>query len=77
MKRHIAVAPSPTFGERLRQAAPAGLEQNFPEVRGDIKHVFADGDFVILHVHAKRKPDEPGLAIVDIFRLEAGKIVER
>jgi predicted SnoaL-like aldol condensation-catalyzing enzyme len=31
---------------------------------------------VILHVHVKRKPDEPGLAIVDIFRLEAGKIVE-
>jgi len=30
----------------------------------------------ILHVHARREPDEPGLAIVDIFRLEAGRIVE-
>jgi predicted SnoaL-like aldol condensation-catalyzing enzyme len=52
------------------------LKQRFPKVRGEIKRVFAEGDFVILHVHAKREPDELGLAIVDIFRLEHGKIVE-
>jgi predicted SnoaL-like aldol condensation-catalyzing enzyme len=52
------------------------LRQNFPQVRGDIKRVFADGDFVILHVHARRTPEELGLAIIDIFRLEKGKIVE-
>lgn len=53
-----------------------GLKQQFPELRSDIKRVFADGDFVILHVHARRQPGELGLAIVDIFRLENGKIVE-
>jgi predicted SnoaL-like aldol condensation-catalyzing enzyme len=52
------------------------LRKQFPELRSDIKRVFADGDFVILHVHAKRQPTELGLAIVDIFRLENGKIVE-
>lgn len=52
------------------------LKQQFPELRSDIKRVFADGDFVILHVHARRQPGELGLAIVDIFRLENGKIVE-
>jgi predicted SnoaL-like aldol condensation-catalyzing enzyme len=52
------------------------LKERFPKVRGDIKRIFAEGDFVILHVHAKREPEEAGLAIVDIFRLEAGKIVE-
>jgi predicted SnoaL-like aldol condensation-catalyzing enzyme len=31
---------------------------------------------VILHVHAIREPGERGVAIVDIFRLENGKIVE-
>jgi predicted SnoaL-like aldol condensation-catalyzing enzyme len=31
---------------------------------------------VIIHVHAKRQAEELGLAIVDIFRLEQGKIVE-
>ncbi len=53
------------------------LKEQFPKVGGDIKRVFADGDFVILHVHAKREPEEAGIAIVDIFRLEGGKIVER
>ena len=31
---------------------------------------------MILHVHAVREPGERGGAIVDIFRLENGKIVE-
>jgi len=31
---------------------------------------------VILHIEAVRKPGERGSAIVDIFRLEQGKIVE-
>jgi len=52
------------------------LKAQFPDLRSEIKRVFADGDFVILHVHARRKPDELGLAIVDIFRLQHGKIVE-
>lgn len=52
------------------------LNQRFPRARGDIKRVFADRDFVILHVHARRESGEAGMAIVDIFRLEAGKIVE-
>ncbi|CAN7257176.1 nuclear transport factor 2 family protein [Trinickia sp. LjRoot230] len=52
------------------------LKERFPQVRSEIKRVFADGDFVVLHVHAKREPDEPGLAIIDIFRLAHGKIVE-
>ena len=37
---------------------------------------FTEGDFMILHVHAIREPGERGSAIVDIFRLENGKIVE-
>jgi len=42
----------------------------------DIKRVFADGDFVILHSHAVREPDTLGRAVVDIFKLENGKVVE-
>jgi predicted SnoaL-like aldol condensation-catalyzing enzyme len=38
--------------------------------------VFADGDYVLLHVHRLRTPGTRGDAIVDIFRLENGKIVE-
>ena len=31
---------------------------------------------MILHVHSIRAPGERGVAIVDIFRLENGKVVE-
>jgi predicted SnoaL-like aldol condensation-catalyzing enzyme len=52
------------------------LKKQFPALRSDVKRIFADGDFVIIHAHATRQPRELGLAIVDIFRLEQGKIVE-
>ena len=52
------------------------LKDKFPASRSEIKRAFADGDYVIVHVHSKREPDTRGRAIVDIFRLENGKIVE-
>jgi len=54
----------------------AFLREKFPNSRSEIKRVFAEGDYVILHVHAVREPGTRGRAIVDIFRLEDGKIVE-
>ena len=52
------------------------LRDKFPNSRSEIKRVFADGDYVILHVHAVREPGTRGRAIIDIFKLENGKIVE-
>jgi predicted SnoaL-like aldol condensation-catalyzing enzyme len=52
------------------------LKEKFPNAHSDIKQVFADGDYVILHVHVVREPGARGSAIVDIFKLENGKIVE-
>ena len=82
-------AASKHFGNRYVQhnpGAPDGpeglrvflgfLKEKFPQSRSEIKRVFADGDYVILHVHAVREPGTRGSAIVDIFKLEAGKIVE-
>ena len=53
-----------------------GVKTHCPELRSDVKRVFADGDFVILHVHVMLQPEESGLAIVELLRLEHGKIVE-
>jgi predicted SnoaL-like aldol condensation-catalyzing enzyme len=52
------------------------LRERYPNSHSEIKRVFADGDYVILHVHALREPGTRGKAIVDIFRLENGRIVE-
>jgi predicted SnoaL-like aldol condensation-catalyzing enzyme len=82
-------AAAPYFGSRYIQhnpGAPDGIEgfkgflkflkDKFPQSHSEIKRAFADGDFVILHVHSVREPGTRGRAIVDIFRLENGKIVE-
>lgn len=52
------------------------LRDKFPNSHSEIKRSFVDGDYVILHVHAVREPGSRGNAIVDIFKLENGKVVE-
>lgn len=52
------------------------LRDKHPNAHREIKKVFADGDYVILHVHSVRKPGTRGRAIFDLFKLENGKIVE-
>ncbi len=52
------------------------LREKFPQLHSEIKSSFVDGDTVILHVHSVREPGARGNAIVDIFKLEGGKIVE-
>ena len=82
-------AASKFFGPRYVQhnpMAPDGIEgfkaflgflrEKFPQSRSEIKRVWAEGDYVILHVHAVRTPGARGSAIVDVFKLENGKIVE-
>jgi predicted SnoaL-like aldol condensation-catalyzing enzyme len=48
-----------------------------PAAHGEIKRAFADGDHVILHSHWHGLSDnQRGEAVVDIFRLENGRVVE-
>jgi predicted SnoaL-like aldol condensation-catalyzing enzyme len=50
--------------------------QNFPELRMETKRIIAEGDLEVLHSHLILKPGDRGSAVVEIFRLENGKIVE-
>ena len=50
--------------------------QTYPDFRLESKRIIAEGDYVVLHSHLILKPGDRGTAIVDIFRLENGKIVE-
>ncbi len=47
-----------------------------PQSHVVIYHAIADGDLVALHLNSKLNNQDPGKAIVDIFRLKEGKIVE-
>ena len=57
-------------------AAVKMLTQKFPELSMEPKRIIAEGDLVVLHSHLILKPGDRGSAVVDIFRLENGKIVE-
>jgi predicted SnoaL-like aldol condensation-catalyzing enzyme len=61
--------------EGLRKSLDT-LREKFPKAHGDIKHVVAEGDFVMLHILFKRDPEGRGEAIADVYRLADGKIAE-
>lgn len=53
-----------------------GLFAENPAAKNEIIRSAASGDLVWLHVHATSGADDRGRAIVDIFRVEDGLIVE-
>jgi predicted SnoaL-like aldol condensation-catalyzing enzyme len=52
------------------------IRKESPNARTEIKRAFVDGDHVVCHVHVVRFPGDPGLAVVDIFRVGGNQIVE-
>lgn len=69
--------PNAADGPEGLKAFIAFIKDKFPNNKSEFKRVFADGDYVIVHVHAVREPGTRGFAIIDIFRLDGkGKIVE-
>jgi predicted SnoaL-like aldol condensation-catalyzing enzyme len=52
------------------------LISKFPQVSVEIKRIIAEGDLVVTHDLVKLSPDQRGMAGIDIFRLQDGKIVE-
>ncbi|GAA1215805.1 ester cyclase [Kitasatospora nipponensis] len=61
-------------------AALTGLVEavrtTFPQLRFEPRRIAAEGDLVFVHAHVVPAPGERGLAVVDVFRLEGGLIVE-
>ena len=74
--RYVQHNPTAADGPEGFRKFIAFLREKFPNSRSEIKRSFVDGDYVILHVNAVREPGTRGSAIVDIFKLENGKIVE-
>jgi predicted SnoaL-like aldol condensation-catalyzing enzyme len=74
--RYVQHNPTAPDGPEGFKAFLNFLRQKFPDSHSEIKRVFADGDYVILHTHNVPQKGSRGRAIVDIFKLEDGKIVE-
>lgn len=61
-----------------REAAIAWLERMTAgsTVKMDIRHILVDGDYAVVHLLASQGPADPGHAIMNIFRMKDGLIVE-
>lgn len=67
------------FFEGSAESLQAGMEGNArqnPDKVLTVKRAIAEGDFVAVHSHVRQKPDDPGAALVHIFRFEHGRIAE-
>ena len=82
-------AARPYLGDTYRQHAPyaadghegvaawvRSFKQAFPDHRYEVKKVVAEGDLVVLHLHGMNGPNPYGESVIDIFRIENGKVVE-
>lgn len=58
------------------KAGLGGYFKQFPQLTVTPKRVIAEGDLVAVHSHYVNAPGERGQAIVDLFRVRGGKIVE-
>ncbi|MEV4087888.1 ester cyclase [Nonomuraea fuscirosea] len=58
------------------QARLRHLKETFPALRVEVRRLLAEDDYVVGHVYAVREPGQRGTAIMDIFRLEDGKLIE-
>lgn len=62
-----------------RDAAINALAPYFasqPNMKHEIQRIIVDGDLAAVHVRATNGPNDRGAAVVDMFRLADGKIVE-
>lgn len=57
------------------------MTKRFPEYSFNVKKIFADGDYVVLHSHTTMKAkhrnnEKKGFIITDTFKLKDGKLAE-
>ena len=71
--QHNPAVPSGRAG--FVQAIP-GFYRMFPDLKWEMKRIFAEGDFVIVHSLYRFTKDGRGSAVVDIFRMKDGKADE-
>jgi predicted SnoaL-like aldol condensation-catalyzing enzyme len=80
-ERHVHetyVQHNPTAGNG-REDAIALIEglASAPGFHPSVKRIVADGDLVAVHMHVRfSEAENSGMAVMDMFRLENGKIVE-
>jgi len=73
---YIQHTPAAEDGVEGLRAYINGFLKAFPNAKGDIRRVLADGNLVAVHAHWTGLISPNGDVGVDLFRVENGKLVE-
>lgn len=73
---YIQHNPTAKYGRDGFRQFVGCLRRKHPNAHNTIVRVIAEGNFVMLHVHEMLDPGDRETAIVDIYRLERGKMIE-
>lgn len=65
----------PGDAETILLAMAESAIQN-PDKIFEVQRALEDGNLVAVHSHVRQSPEEPGYAVIHIFRFEANKIAE-
>lgn len=68
--------PTLPDGPAAVKAQVSGLKSAYPKSSSHVYRVLAEGDLVLLHSNVVLEPGTKGSAVVDIFRVDHGKIAE-
>jgi len=68
--------PQTPDGPEAFVGAIEGMHGAAPGFSGEVKRAIGEDDLVVLHSHVKMSAEDPGMAVVDIFRVVDGKVVE-
>jgi len=68
--------PGAADGAEAFVAFVRGFRGAFPHLRFEFRRFIAENDLVAVHSHLVRNPGDRGVAVMDMFRIENGKIVE-
>jgi len=68
---NVASGPAAELVEAI-----TALFMRYPDWSTEIKRVLVDEDLVAVHHHVRQTKDDLGLAVVDIFRVHDGQLVE-
>lgn len=71
--QHNPIAPD---GREATLAVLEPFMKSNPDARTKVLRILVDGDLAAVHAHGTMNPDDRGFAVVDLFRLKGGKIVE-
>ena len=71
--QHNPTAPD---GAEIFPTLIGGLFAQAPDASFHLKRAIAEDDLVVLHYNLKMSPGDLGQAVIDIFRVENGRIVE-